>query len=86
MLVFAVGSSTSPVTFVLSTTVHVYVVLAGTIVVADGFPLAGVSVKAFALQIVSTLSKITGFGFTVIVIVKVDPTHKPVSPDLGVTV
>jgi hypothetical protein len=62
------------------------VVAAGTIVVADGALFAGVSVKAVALQMVSTLSKITGFGFTVTVTVKVAPTHAPVVPEVGVTV
>ena len=53
--------------------------------VTDGVLFAGVSVKAVALQMVSTLSKITGFGFTVTVTVKTAPTQFPVVPEVGVT-
>jgi hypothetical protein len=73
----------SPVTLTLSTTVHVYVVDAGTI----SLPLLlGVTVNAVPLHIVAVLLAITGVGFTVTVTVKLVPTQLPASPLVGVTV
>jgi hypothetical protein len=73
----------SPVTLTLSTTVHVYVVDAGTI----SLPLLlGVTVNAAPLHIVAVLLAITGRGFKVTVTVNVAPTQLPAAPDLGVTV
>jgi hypothetical protein len=73
----------SPVTLTLSTTVHVYVVDAGTI----SLPLLlGVIVNAVPLHIVLVLLAITGVGLTVTVIVKLVPTQLPASPLVGVTV
>ena len=59
---------------VLSATVHVYVVLAGTISV----PLLGVTVNGAPLQIVADLLAITGFGLMVILKVAVVPVHATV--------
>ena len=51
-----------------------------------GTPLAGDTVKVPPLQMVAVCAGITGTGLTVIVTVKVDPTHDPAAPDVGVTV
>jgi hypothetical protein len=65
---------------------HVYNVPVGTIVLAVGTPLAGVTVNAVPLHIVAVCAVMTGFGFTVTVTVKAVPTHAPAAPDVGVTV
>ena len=59
-------------------------VFVGTIWVGALF--IGTTVKVSPLQIVAVLSLITGFGFTVTVIVKVEPTQLPETPEVGVTV
>jgi hypothetical protein len=61
----------------------VYVVDAGTISLP---PLLGDIVNADPLHIVAVLLAITGVGFTVTVIVKLEPTQLPSAPLVGVTV
>jgi hypothetical protein len=65
---------------------QVYVVPAGTIVVAAGTPSAGVIENALPLQIVAACAGITGFGFTVTATWNVAPTQAPAAPEVGVTV
>ena len=67
----------------LTGVVHVYVVPAGTIVVAVGIPLTGLIINVLSLQIEAACAGIAGFGSTVTVIVNGVPGQ---APDLGVTV
>ena len=62
---------------------QVYVVFAGTIKLP---PFAGVILKVALLQIVCVCVVMEGFGLTVTVNKKVDPTQFPVAPDFGVMV
>ena len=63
---------------------HVYVVPVGTILPVT--PLTGLTVNTLSLQDEVVCVLTNGFGFTVTVIVNVDPTQFPVSPEVGVTV
>jgi hypothetical protein len=85
MLFCAVDTSASPVTSVLSTTVHVYVVPVGTTLPFDNEELPlGATVNAVPLQIAAGVCALTnGLGLTVTVVVNGVPGHKP---DNGVTV
>ncbi len=84
ILVCGVDWFDSPVILALSTTVQVYVVPLGTMVL--GGLLVGEIVKAAPLQIVEVCEGIRGLGFTVTITVNVGPVQLPVVPDLGVTV
>jgi hypothetical protein len=79
MLVCAVASADSPVTFALATTVQVYVVPEGTIF-PD--PSAGATVNAFELQIVAVCAITDGLGLTVTVMLNGAPEQLPA---VGVT-
>ena len=48
-------------------------------------PSAGVTVKPVPPQLVAVIALITGFGFTVTVTLKAEPTQVPVVPEVGVT-
>jgi len=65
---------------------QVYVVPAGTMVVAAGTPFTGVTVNDVPLHIVAVCAGMTGFGLTVTVTVNGEPTQVPAAPEVGVTV
>jgi hypothetical protein len=73
-----VDTAASPVTSVLSTTVHVYVVELGTM-----FEPLRATVNADSLHAVAVCATIDGLGLTVTVTVKSAPVQLP---DVGVTV
>ena len=78
---------TPPVTLPVTTgAAQVYVVFKGTIVYTFGFPLVKTVEKVSKLHIAAVWFGISGFGFTVTVIVNVAPTQFPAIPEVGVTV
>ena len=80
-----VGWLLSPVTFVLSAKVHVYVVFTGNITV--GGLLAGMlTVNNEPLHTEAVIFTIFGLGSTLTANVNGLPTHDPAAPDVGVMV
>jgi hypothetical protein len=62
---------------------QLYVVFAGKILPPA---LLGVTLNEPLLQMASLRFAMAGLGLTVTVTIKVEPTHEPAAPDLGVTV